>query len=768
MRLPGMKLMVVGTLSMATVGSAAAARPLRLSDGGSVRGAIVVAADAPEVEKRAAAELATFLGRVTGAEFAVGSEPVPGLSRIAVGSGAAKALAPGLDLSLKSLGHEGMLIRCSGNDLILTGAVGARRGTIYAVITFLTDVVGCRWWAPGASTIPSKPTFDVPEMARRERPVFEYRESYIAHAMTPEWSVRNRVNGHFCRIPEELGGHIAYRGYKGKWGFVHTFNTIVPPGEFFPKHPEWFSEIGGRRLGPPGRSQLCLTNAALLEFVKTRAYELLSESPPDSIVEISQNDWRNRCECADCLAVEAEEGSPSGPLLRFVNGIAQHIEKDFPDAVISTLAYQYTRTPPELVRPRPNVCIRLCSIECSFLQPLEHANNKAFADDIRAWAELTDRLYIWDYVTNFSLPPLPHPNLRVLAPNMRFFVRHGAKGVFEEGGHYTRGAAFSEIRAWVLARLLWNPELDGDALVREFVNGYYEAAALYVQQYIDRLHDVAEATGHYMPCFDRAAPFLTVVFLKEAERLFLQAEKAVATKPEVLKRVQLAHASVWYGIISKWPWLKIRGMAQGSDTWFPRTRAEYATDYVRVCEEHGVNEKHIKPWRKRPTRGESRPPALVAGLEPGRWVDLQDELFNLAKPGKWSEYVDDPLASDGVAARMPADHRQWAVQCSLPLAAETAAKPWKVYVSVRVERVAGGNADGTAFQAGVYDTRARKSLGSMTVALTDAAQDGEYRTYLIKGATISPDAYIWVAPGQNPHQLKSVSVDRMLLVEDGE
>ncbi|MBT3374731.1 MAG: DUF4838 domain-containing protein [Lentisphaerae bacterium] len=763
-----MRIAMVTLAAFVALGPVVVGGPLRLSQDGRALASVVLAEDASAPEKTAASELATFLRQATGAEFAVGSTPVPGLFPIAVGAGAAKALDPGLDLSPASMGHEGILIQCTERNVILTGAVGARRGAIYAVVTFLTDVVGCRWWAPGASTIPSTSTLDVPAMSRRESPAFEYRESYIAHAMTPQWSIRNRVNGHFCKIPEELGGHVAYRGYAGKWGFVHTFNTIVPPAEFFPTHPEWFSEIEGQRIGPPERSQLCLTNVELLELVKARAHKLLSDSPPDSIVEVSQNDWRNRCQCAECLAVEAEEGSPSGPLLRFVNAIAQHIEGGFPEAVVSTLAYQYTRTPPKLVRPRPNVCIRLCSIECSFLQPLEHKSNRAFADDIRRWSQLTDRLYIWDYVTNFSLPPLPHPNLRVLAPNMRFFVRHGAKGVFEEGGHYTRGAAFSDIRAWVLGRLLWDPELDGDALVREFVRGYYEDAAPHVQRYIDRLHDVAETGGHYMPCFDRAAPYLTVDLLREAEGLFRQAEEAVSAKPDVLKRVQIAHASVWYGIISKWPWLKINSMAQGGKTWFPRSRAEYAADYVRVCEEHGVSEKHITPWRNRIARGKPRPPNLASGLPPGRWIDLQDDLFTLYKPGKWCDYAEDPLASDGVTVRMPANHREWAVQCTVPLSPEMAARSWRIYVSVRVERAAGAQPGGAAFQAGVYDTRAAKSLGSTAVSLADASPDGEYCTYLIEGATITPDAYIWVAPRENPEEVKAVSVDRMLLVENGE
>ena len=737
---------------------------LRLSIDGKARASILLSADAPEVERTAAIELAAFLKQVTGAEMAVGTSLVPDLDTVAVGPSAAKVLAPNLDLSLRRLGHEGFVLSCDGRRLILSGAEGARRGTLYAVYTFLTDVVGCRWWAPGASTVPRMPTLDVPEINRHEEPAFEYRESYIAHTVDGEWAARNRVNGHFYRTPERLGGHIAYRGHKGGWGFVHTFNTIVPPGEFYPKHPEWFSEINGKRVAPPERSQWCLTNAALLEFVKTRVHEMLSASPPDSIVEVSQNDWRSRCQCAACLAVEQTEGSPSGPLLRFVNAVAQHIEGDFPEAVISTLAYQYTRQPPKLTRPRPNVCIRLCSIECSFLQPLEHEANKTFADDIRRWSKLTDRLYIWDYVTNFGLPLQPHPNLRVLAPNMRFFLRHGAKGVFEEGGHYTRGAAFSDIRAWVLARLLWNPKLDGDALVHEFVAGYYGDAAPYIQRYIDRLHDAAEASGCYMPCFDRKSPYLSVAFLNEADRIFARAEEAVAHKPQVLTRVELAHASVWHAIITRWTWLKISKMTQGTDGWFARSREEYCRDYVRVCREHRVNDKHIKPWANISRHRQADVPDLVKGLPRARWLDLQDELFTLYKPGKWAAYVDDSAASDGVAARMPADHRQWAVQCTLPMAPDLAARKWAVYIGVRVERN-NEAADGAAFQAGVYDTRARKGLGHLAVSLPEAAPSDRYRLYQIKGARLSTDAYIWVAPTKNPDLVKAIYVDRIILVD---
>ncbi|MCK5801491.1 MAG: DUF4838 domain-containing protein [Lentisphaeria bacterium] len=753
-------------LLMCGFAGAAQAVPLQLTAEGKPLAVIVVDPGAPEVEQTAAAELVDALKKVTGATFMTSGIISGTQANIAVGPGAAKQLDPKLDLGLQGLGHEGVVVRCDGRNLILAGAVGARRGTLYAVYTFLTDTVGCRWWTPGATTFPRKAELHIPMVDLRQEPAFEYRESYIAHTVDGEWAARNRVNGHFYRIADRLGGHVAYRGYKGKWGFVHTFNTIVPPEEFFPKHPTWFSEIGGKRIAPPAHSQLCLTNAELLEFVKGRVRELLSTSPADSIVEVSQNDWQSRCQCAKCLAVEKEEGSPSGPLLRFVNAIAQHIEGDFPDAAISTLAYQYTRKPPKQTRPRPNVCIRLCSIECSFLQPLEHPANKAFADDIRRWSELTNRLYVWDYVTNFSLPLQPHPNLRVLAPNIRFFRKHGVKGVFEEGGHYTQGAAFSDIRAWVLARLLWNPDLDGDALVQEFTKGYYEDAAPHVLAYINLLHDVAENTGSHMPCFDRKSAFLTFDLLMKAEDLFSKAEKAVDSKPDVLKRVELAHASVWHAIIIRWPWLKRQQLIGGEKTWFPQSRGAYCEAYVRVCREHGVAETHIAPWENMRDRPEAVPPKLVSGLAPDHWLDLQDELFALHRAGTWVEYADDPSASDGVAARMPATHRQWAVQCGVPFGDALANRNWAVYVAVKVEPA--GTGEGLAFSAGVYDVRQRRSLGHLEVPMAEASAFGGYRFYRIEGARVSPDVYIWVAPAKNPELVKNIWVDRVLLVLEDE
>ena len=283
------------------------------------------------------------------------------------------------------------------------------------------------------------------------------------------------------------GGRHVYEG------FVHTFYSLIPPADYFDTHPEWFSEIKGARTRE--NAQLCLTNEAMRrEFVRNLKLRL-RDNPAATIASVSQNDCHNNCTCPRCRAVDEEEGSPAGSLLRFVNAVAADIERDFPEVAIDTLAYQYTRKPPRITRPRPNVIVRLCSIECSFARPLDDPANKAFLEDIEGWSKIAGRLFIWDYTTNFSHYIQPHPNYGVLAPNIRLFVKNNVTGIFEQGAYQSWGSEMAELRAWVLAKLLWNPALDAAALRREFLTGYYGPAGEWVDRYLALLEAALADSG---------------------------------------------------------------------------------------------------------------------------------------------------------------------------------------------------------------------------------------------------------------------------------
>jgi Domain of unknown function (DUF4838) len=88
-----------------------------------------------------------------------------------------------------------------------------------------------------------------------------------------------------------------------------------------------------------------------------------------------------------------------GTLLTFVNQVADVVAKKHPDVKVGTLAYWYTRKPPKTIKPRPNVQIQLCSIECCLIHPINDPNcpkNVEFCQHMKDWGKICDDIYIWN------------------------------------------------------------------------------------------------------------------------------------------------------------------------------------------------------------------------------------------------------------------------------------------------------------------------------------------------------------------------------------
>jgi len=551
---------------------------------------------ATAAEGSAVQELAETLREITGAEFKIveASEAPP--RAIIVGPGpAARAAFPGVPFD--QLGLEEVVIQTQDSRLLLAG--GRPRGTLYAVAQFLQRQCGVRWWTPWAAHVPKQPTLEIGSLAVRYAPVFESRDPYWYPAFTSRWAVRNFSNSQSANLPEDLGGSIRYKG------FVHTFYPLIPPEEHFAQHPEWFSLVKGKRTHD--HAQLCLTNPELREQVVTRVKQSLRESPEARIVSVSQNDWYGFCECDKCKALDDAEGSHAGSLLEFVNFVAAALEAEFPQVAVDTLAYQYTRQPPRTIKPRANVIVRLCSIECNFREPLDAPANAKFADDIRGWAKLCDRLYIWDYTTDFAHYLQPHPNWFVLGPNVRFFAANHVRGVFEQGAYQGFGSEFAELRSWVLAQLLWNPQSDDRALINEFLDGYYGPAAPSIRRYLELMHSAS--AGWNLTCFSKTdAPFHNFKTLNVAETLWAEAEMSVAGRPEILPRVKLARLWTGYVWLSQWDRLR-KECAAANATWpRPELRRTAAEEWLKLAEgQPGL------PWTKVTHVNES-------GLTPAKFV----------------------------------------------------------------------------------------------------------------------------------------------------
>lgn len=483
-------------------------------------------------EYTAAERLRDYLGRISGARLPIVSDSEsPAEKEIVVGRTARERDEFTVDRDV--FNDETLCYFTHGQKLIIAG--GEKRGTLYSVFEFLKRELGCRWYAEDCVVIPKPDAVTVSApLSYIYTPVLEYRETDWNSTRDAEFCLANHVNAKPCTEAPELGGAIGYTG-----GFGHTLaNRFVSAKKYFDTHPEYFALYHGRRTP----KQLCLTNPDVLAITINEVRGLLEENPGARIVSLTQGDtMRSFCQCANCRAIDRRNGAHSGTIISFVNQVAEAFEKEYPDLKFDTFAYRYSRTPPKKVRPRKNVIVRLCSIECCFSHPLDTPRdplNVRFCRDIRNWAAICDTLFIWDYTTNYWQYLGPFPNFGVLQPNMRFFVQNHAKGVYEEGNYHApvSDAEFASLRCYLISRLLFDPDCDYNKEMNGFLEAFYGAGWRYIREYIDLTTERTGTKGRHMIIYhdmvDGAVLSLSRSQVALCNRLWRDAEALCADETE--------------------------------------------------------------------------------------------------------------------------------------------------------------------------------------------------------------------------------------------
>lgn len=517
---------------------------LRLAHSGKSDYSIILSSEASASEHHASLELQRFLKEISGASIPIISEG-ESLPAHAILLGDSKSLrSVDSHIDLASLGDEGFVIETVGPNLVIAGS--RLRGTMYGVYTFLEELLGCRWYSPYVSFVPKKKTISLKAMKIIQKPDFEYREPFYSGAFDGDWAARNRANGSHQQLDAEHGGRIIY----GR--FAHTLDGLLPVSAYYQEHPEYYALYEGKRTGGPD-GQVCLSNPEVLQVATGNLLKWIAEKPDAKIWSVTQNDNFNHCQCPACKKIDDEEGSPSGTMLRFVNSVADEVGKKYPNVLIDTFAYQYTEKPPKITRPRPNVRVRLCPIFCCEHHTYEKCpENAAFMENLKGWSGITDCLYIWHYNTNFQNYLLPLPDFDELAADIPMYKRFGVKGVFMEGTYdagYSQvgGAGFmDDLKAYLIAKLLWNSKADAKAITSDFLHGFYGNAAPAMQRYLDTLQVEARKPDVHGKIFDGLnGKLLTLEVMAKCNECFDEAER-LAENPDVLSRVKHARLSIRY------------------------------------------------------------------------------------------------------------------------------------------------------------------------------------------------------------------------------
>ena len=325
---------------------------------------------------------------------------------------------------------------------------------------------------------------------------------------------------------------------------VHTFHRFLPYDVFYDKNPEYYALRNGKRLP----TQLCLTNTDVLKIVKDSVNSFFNKFPNSDVISVSQDDNTQYCQCDKCSKIDNQEGSPAGTMIHFVNAVAE----SFPNKTISTLAYQYTRKPPK-VKPIENVLITLCSIECNRSVPIE-LGCKDFSSDLKGWSQLTDNIRIWDYTTQFTNFLAPFPNWGTIKPNINLFVDNNAKWIFEQ--HSNNDSELFELRSYIMAKLLWNPNLDFQTLLNEFNNKYYGNGGKYISEYVNSIQNQIDNTSFFLFLYGDPSQgfdsFLSPENLLNYDILFNKALSSVELDSEYYKRILRSKISIDYAVLESY------------------------------------------------------------------------------------------------------------------------------------------------------------------------------------------------------------------------
>ncbi|MBO4548713.1 MAG: DUF4838 domain-containing protein, partial [Abditibacteriota bacterium] len=369
--------------------------------------------------------------------------------------------------------------------------------------------------------------------------------------------------GHYnSAIPEEWGGHCELIGGG------HTFgHMLLPESKYFAEHPEWYAEINGKRMP----TQPCLSNPEVLETLAQNVLAELDKRENPRMISITQNDNSSPCQCEKCQAMVREFGAESGMLINALNYISDKVRDKYPDVLLETFAYQYTVPAPENIVPRDNVIIRICDIENNFGEPIRDRSknrpyrlmensrlfpyvdhqtvNGDFYKSLEDWSRIAKHLFIWNYTVNFFNYYIIHPNFHCLKPDVETFVRHKVSAVFEQGDSFNRAVAFNAVKQYLMAHLLWDPSVDDDALIREFMQNYYGSAWKDLYDLICYCEKVLRDKHIFLSTYMNDVSWMSADEMTECFRLFTMALSRVSGQKEYRDRVYnelLFFQTGWY------------------------------------------------------------------------------------------------------------------------------------------------------------------------------------------------------------------------------
>jgi hypothetical protein len=464
---------------------------------------IVISPQSSEGTKKTAAELAGYLKRITGAEFAVetGAEP-RGITLGTLQQFPDPSLAKPLEIRAHYNGREAFAIRTDRGGIRLIANTDL--GVQHAAMRFL-ELVGCRWYfmTPTWHVVPQRSSlsFDLNEDSRPDiwsrsiwfdrLPQGGEKGDPSAKELFDRWITQNRAGKSFNvniahvwhRIPKEMAAD-------------------------FKDHPEYFALVNGKREGP----QFCVTNKGLQDTIVRYAQKQLDAGGVD-MVSLDPADTSGWCTCAECAKLGEHNVQP----FYLANLVARVIQKSHPGKFVGLLAYSWYSMPPSFAL-EPNVHVQLTR----GLNAGRYTSDELYD----MWTARKGTLGIYEYYSYWHMDRNMIPGTWITdidgqGARLRDYAK---RGVVDISAQASDNWGIHGLAYYIAARLMWNSAADVAALRQDFMTQGFGPAA----EPMSRFYARVSQASHPMPGLGLIRQAIADV--EEATRL-------AADRPDVLARI---------------------------------------------------------------------------------------------------------------------------------------------------------------------------------------------------------------------------------------
>ncbi|MFH1569566.1 MAG: DUF4838 domain-containing protein [Gemmatimonadota bacterium] len=505
---------------MAITSTAGAAETVLVRDG-RARAALVLPPEPSEDEALAAGELQVHLERMSGARLPVarGAEAVDGVP-VLIGR-AAPAEVVGR-LAQEGADSASFRLRASADTVILAGRGGD--GTLFAAYELL-EQLGVRWCMPGelGTVIPKRATVAVALQDTLQNPAFALRDfaNTVRYPEFRPWMRRMRLGGQY------LGGH----------GFPFPAD---PQAE-----PELFIQVDGRPT-----SQLRVSHPEVMRRTIAACRQQLARQPGLAYVSLGPADG----EGFGSDPWDAEDMDPlhdavsvTDRLIHFYNRVLADLHRDYPEVGLAFYCYSDYMRPPVQEKPDPRILPVFAPIDCCRLHSLDNPMcwERGYIEPlVDGWLALGVRLSYRGYLFNLADPGLPLAMVQQVRAEFPFYFRKGMIGMAPE---VHPAWSYHGPALYLAARMMWNPEVDADAVLADYFGAFYGPAAGPMRAHFDRLEEAyAGADYHAGNIFD-LPHVLTPEVMADLEASLAAARAAVPAASVYARRVALTRVGFEFG-----------------------------------------------------------------------------------------------------------------------------------------------------------------------------------------------------------------------------